>query len=708
MSERMALYRSRKSWMIRHNSYSFRYYKFFDFNILKNIIYIKRPGKGQNDTYNDVLIMADTETSKEEAGKICKNYVVAWTISIRAFDENIVTLYGTKPSEMITCIGKMIMAMPGDKTVIYFHNLPYDWTFLRKFMMREWGTPEHQLNVKPHYPITVSFANGIILRDSLILAQRSLDKWAKDLNVRHQKATGFWDYDKVRQQNGSRFTPHEKTYIEHDTLAGVECLQATMDALHKKIYSIPLTATGIPREEVRKRGIKNKGRDLFKKTVPEYYVQQLLEKVFHGGYTHNNRHFIERVVTEEEFGTPIKARDEASAYPFAMLVNKFPMGRFTPYKNCKIDFIMEHSEDYAFIFKLIILKPRLKDDSIPMPVLQKSKAEKMINAVEDNGRILCAEYFEIYTNEVDASIILEQYDYDGIFCVDVHFCHKDYLPRWLTDYIYECFVAKTKLKGGDPVLYSLAKARLNSIYGMHVQKPVKLTIEEDYETGDYSIAENQNPEEIYKKYCESPRSILSYQYGVWVTSYALAALFKIGKCAGTWLYSDTDSCYGLNWDEDALEAYNESCRQRLRDRGYGGVLHNGKEYWLGVCELDGVYSEFVSVGAKRYCCRVKDSGLLKITVAGVPKAGRVCLEDRIENFHAGFIFDGERTGKKQHTYFTEEDIWEDANGNERGDSIDLSPASYLLDSVREFDWEKFFEDEIVVKIFDEDLLRRVK
>ena len=77
-------------------------------------------------------------------------------------------------------------------------------------------------------------------------------------------------------------------------------------------------------------------------------------------------------------------------------------------------------------------------------------------------------------------------------------------------------------------------------------------------------------------------------------------------------------------------------------------------------------------------------------MAGVPKKGFLCLDNDLHNFHAGFIFDGETTGKKQHSYFNEEEIWIDEYGNERGDSIDLSPASYLLDSVTEMDWEKIF------------------
>lgn len=695
MNQRTQLYQQRRKWLIRHTSYSFRYYKFFDFSLLNNIMVLFRSGQGhKGDSWNDVIIMLDTETSKETAGTICRNYVVAWTISIRAFDMNIVTLYGSRPSECIDTMNQIIMNMKGDKTAFYVHNLAYDWVFLRKHMMAEWGTPEHQLNIKPHYPLFIEFTNGIILKDSYILAQRGLEKWAKDLDVQHKKATGYWNYTEVRQQD-ARFTPEEKTYIEHDTLAGVECIQKTMDVLHKKIYSLPYTATGIPREQVQKLAKANGGKDLFNKIVPAFEIQQILEKVFHGGFTHNNRHYVERIIRGL-----IEAYDEASAYPYAMLGYKFPMGRFSPWKPCRIDFILNNAEDYAYIFKLILIKPRLKTDNIPMPALQISKAEKMINVVEDNGRVLCAEYFEIYLNEIDLEVIAEQYDYESALCIDVYYSHKEYLPRWFTDYVYKCFVDKTMLKGGDPVLYSVAKAKLNSLYGMCVQKPVKEMIEEDYQYGTYSIAEDQDPKELYEKYVKNRRSVLPYQWGVWVTSIAFRNLFKIGSYAGTWIYSDTDSCYGMDWDKEGLETYNESCRERLRARGYGGVQHRNREYWLGICELDGTYTEFISVGAKRYACR-DINGLLKITVAGVPKAGVLCLKDDLHNFKAGFVFDGETTGKNGHTYFIEEGTYIDENGNERGDSIDLSPTTYVLDSVRFVDWERVFYDEIFMQVYDE-------
>ena len=689
-------------YVIGRHPYSFIYYKYFDFDILKRVKPIGRGGKNHGETYNNVIIMVDTETSKEKPNTVCKNYVVAWTISIRAYHHNIVTLYGTKPSEVVAAMGSIICSMRGDKTIFFIQNLSYDWVFLRLFFMAAWGTPAHQLNTKPHYPVYVEFSNGIILRDSLILSQRSLEKWAVDMNVEHQKAVGYWDYDKIRDQNG-RFNPFEKTYIEHDTLAGVECIDATMIALNKYIYSLPLTATGIPREAVRKLGQQNRAHEFFARTVPDYDFQLILEDVFHGGYTHNNRHYIERIVEGD-----IKAYDFASSYPYCMLAYKYPMEKFAKFDDCTIDFILDNADDYAYVFKLVIVKPRLKNDFIAMPALQKSKAKKVVNSVDDNGRILCAEYVEIWLNEVDLEVINSQYDYDFAVCVNVYYAYKNYLPKWFTDYVYECFVAKCKLKGGDKVLYSIAKSKLNALYGMTVQKCVKPVIDEVYETGDFQLNNEQDPREMYDKYKSSRRSVLLYQWGVWVTSYAFRNLFTLGSCVdsdngGVWLYSDTDSCYAINWNTEKIEAYNASCKQRLLERGYGAVLHNNREYWLGVAELDGSYCEFVSVGAKRYACR-DINGTLKITVAGVPKAGVNCLNNDIRNFRSGMIFDGETTGKKQHTYFFENEIYIDEKGNERGDSIDLSPASYLLDSVQYFDWEKIFQEEIEVINYDEKVL----
>ncbi|MBO7733493.1 MAG: hypothetical protein J6S67_13095 [Methanobrevibacter sp.] len=702
------LERIRGQYLAEHHKYKMMHWEDFDYKILSNIMYTKKTGGRDNRSYSDAIIMADTETSKKYKTKQYHNHVCAWTISIRAFDMNIVTLYGHKPTTFVTCLSRIRKALQGDFMVVYFHNLPYDWPFLELFLMEEYGRPHQQLNIKSHYPLFITFDNGIQLRDSLILAQRSLEKWAEDMHVEHQKAVGLWEYDKIRNQDET-FSQDELEYIEHDTLAGVECIQKTMDALGKKILTMPYTSTGIVREEVRKLGKLNCARQLFEKIAPTFAQYSKLEKLYHGGYTHGNRHLIDELLKGL-----IECYDFASSYPFVMLSEKFPMEKFTPFKDCKLKTILDN-DSHAFMFKLILYKPRLKDDFIPMPVLQVSKCVQgtLINPVQDNGRIICADYLEVYTNEIDASIIADQYDWDGDLCVEVEKAYKDYLPRWFTDYIFELFRLKCALKNGDPVLYALAKARLNSMYGLCCQHSIKETIEENYLTGEFKVTDNSDPEAEYEKYLNNKNNILPYFWGCWVTSYAMKNLFELGKCVkedgpiSHWIYSDTDSIYSDLWDKEKIAAYNEKAKKKLQANNYGAVIIDAKEYWLGIAEHDDMkdtYTEFKVQGAKRYCGRKVKDGKLHITVAGVPKKGAVCLRNNIKNFKKGMKFRGKVTGKNEHRYFYVDKIYTDRHGNLTGHSIDLSPCDYLLDnvSIEDPDWmDRFMTEDISIQIYDE-------
>lgn len=702
----------RRKYFDEYHPYKLVYWSNYDYKVLDNILYRKKAGRGENTTYNDVIIMCDTETSKKHENTTyiapdgttkynqVDNYIVAWTISLRAFNRNIVTLYGNTPNEFCHCIQKIIGNMNGYETIFYWHNMAYDWTFIRRFMFNWFGFPDNQLNTKPHYPILIRWDNGITFKDSLILAQRSLDKWAKDLDVEHKKAKGKWDYDKIRTQHET-FTAEELEYIEHDTLAGVECLDKMRITLNKSIYSMPYTATGIPRGDIRKLGKENAARDSFKRQVLTFDQYLKLERVYHGGYTHANRHFIDVLISSENGGF-IQGFDFASSYPYVMLAYKYPSESFTKIGDKDYHYIIEHSENYAFMFKLILIKPNLKEN-VPMPALQFSKCVQVINPVLDNGRILCADYVEIYLTDIDLEVIVNQYNFQKHICCEVEVSKKDYLPKWFTDYIFGLFKDKTMLKGGDPVLYALKKAILNSVYGMCVQNFIKDDIVENYVSGEYIKAMNDG-EEIYNKYISKPNTILPYQWGVWVTAYAFRNLFTLGACCGTWLYSDTDSCYGYDWNIEKVREYNDSCKKRLQDNGYCAVIFNDREWWLGVAEhKDGEddYTEFKVLGAKRYCGRCVEDGELHITVAGVPKCGVVCLKNDINNFTKGTIFDGITTGKLTHTYHYVDDIYTDENGNVIGDSIDLTPCDYKLDRTDVVDFEALLTEEIEVQVYEE-------
>ena len=695
--------------MIKPNVYRNVYWKNYSYKWLNSIETEYRFSQKKKITLNSIFIMLDTETSKSKDRRNPENHVVYFTISARYKSQNLFTLHGTKPSDAISACLKLHQSMPGEQTFIYVHNLSYDWTFLRRFFFEQFGHPIKQLNTKSHYPIYIEFSNGIVLRDSLILAQRKLEKWGKDLKVEHQKAVGFWDYNKYRNQD-EKYTEDEHKYAEFDTLCGVECLDATMKLLGKRVGTMPWTATGIPREEIRKRGKKNRAKEWFNRLIGDWKFQKQLESAYHGGFTHANRHYIGHVFRLED-GSYVQCFDFASSYPFCLLARKYPAEKFFKVPNTKKENILKDSDEYAFCFKFIAIGVQLKDDSIPMPALQFSKCVKSVNDVTDNGRILCADYIEIYLTEQDLIVLDEQYDFKKSICIEVMCSKKDYLPRWFTDYVFELFENKTKLKGGDKVLYALAKALLNSLYGVTVQRPVKDDVIEVYEPeldedvrNSWKIEKHESDyEELYIKWAENRKNVLPYFIGVWVTAYAFRNLFELGKCVkkgSVWIYSDTDSCYSNGWDFEKVNAYNEKCKQDLKKNGYGCVEHLGREWWLGVAETDGdsdLYSEFITVGAKRYCGRCKEDNELHITVAGVPKKGAECLNDNIENFKKGFIFSGAKTGKLTHEYIYS-DIHTDPDGNEIGDSINLTPCDYLLDSVTTTDWESLISEDISIPV----------
>lgn len=696
---------------IKAIEYRLCHYLDFDYQPLSKVPVRSTRGTGHI-KYHNMIIMADTETSKSIPGVVCKNHVVCWSMAIRAEGHNIVTLYGRRPSELWDCVD-LILKATIEHVFIFFHNLGYDHVFLRKFMLAKFGKPKKQLNTKPYCPLYIAY-DRFTVKDSLMLAQRSLDKWANDMEVEHKKALGSWDYEKIRNQD-TPLSEDEMTYIEHDVLAGVECIDAQIKGLKTTLGDLPLTATGIVRRECRERGRRHHAHDHYKAQSPaEWSEQEIFEKTFHGGYTHANRHCVGLIY-------PAKARDFASKYPAELIgTHNYPIERFFKLEDNEErvidkDYILRNSAEYCFIFRVTAVGVTMRDDNFPMPTLASSKCDRLIKPLMDNGRVLECDAFEAYMTEVDFELFDRIYQCDEIVISDVRCAAKGRLPKWFTDYVFDCFRAKTQLKGVDGVLYAIEKAKLNSNFGMCAQKPCKEDIIEQYDNTEepYDVVQ-ADFETIYQQHLNSRNSFLPYAWGIYCTANAMKGLYDLGACVPEgerWLYSDTDSVYATDFDPEKLKVLNDRITAQIKEAGYGGVIHeqSGKEYHLGVAEDDGEYMQFVCLHSKCYCARPLVAygegfimgGDLKITVAGVPKKGAKSLKNNIKNFHPGFIFPGHESGKLTHTHFYVDAIYTDECGNECGDSIDLSPCDYkvgLDDDAEKL--ERFLDYGEEVKIID--------
>ena len=288
--ERTALYYAR-------HEYLFEYVADCPFGLLGHCPIDQARGNDKT-RLNELFIMLDTETSKSGADQklpdgryqINDNYIVAWSASFNILGLDVMTIWGDAPEQIVPFLKNVHSKLKGNKTVVYVHHLAYDWQFLRKWCYEAWGEPVAQLNTKPHYPVNIDFSNGITLRDSLILAQRSIERWARDLNAPNGKAVGAWDYDRIRHQH-EPLTEDELRYIECDVLAGVECLSILRKTLRCTYMSMPYTQTGIVRSAAREAGKPARAH----KTARECYykgydIYHYLVNIYHGGYTHANRH----------------------------------------------------------------------------------------------------------------------------------------------------------------------------------------------------------------------------------------------------------------------------------------------------------------------------------------------------------------------------------------------------------------------------------
>ena len=300
----------------------------------------------------------------------------------------------------------------------------------------------------------------------------------------------------------------------------------------------------------------------------------------------------------------------------------------------------------ALLIHCVFYNVRLRNKYESVPYLPIAKCIKLSNYTNDNGRILRAGVAEIVVTDIDFEIIERQYCF-RLELVEIYKSDYGYLPEPLIDINKRYFKAKTELKGifGQELYYMKSKNLLNAIYGMSVQDPINPEIQ--FQNGEYVEDLTQTPEMLLKRAGKAPYTL--YQYGVWTTAHARAALQAgIDHCGDGLVYVDTDSCKFLG-DADFSD-YNAERERVALDHGACAKDKAGNLHCMGVYEDDGLYKRFITLGAKKYAYEDKN-GKLGITVAGVPKkTGAAELEKHggLEAFKPGFIF--QETGKLESVY----------------------------------------------------------
>lgn len=582
-----------------------------------HMLYSKNRNRGKNrKLYNKELCAFDIETTTIPGINQAVMYI--WQFAIED------TVYIGRTWDEFKQFIKLLKAVTGGRTtVVFVHNLSYEIEFLSGIFHFE---NDCIFPTEPRHVLRANIDN-IEFRCSYRLTNLSLDAFTSRYDVEHKKLHDF-DYDKVRYP-WTEISDTELSYCVNDVLGLVEALHALMQLHGDDLYTLPLTSTGFVRREC-KRAMHDQ-RPQILKAYPDPEVFKLLRREFRGGNTHANRYY-----TDEVIEGPVYSMDISSSYPSQQCTKLFPITKFEPIKSpsCRlIDRLI--SVGYAVLFEAVLYDVSLRNKYISVPYIATAKCSVKKGVYADNGRVISAEELCLVVNEIDWKIIVSQYCFDA----EVTYGYKSKLgklPQGLIDTNIEYFKKKTELKGieGQELFYLKSKELLNGIYGMSVQNPAKGSIlfndclyEDDTSKSEAELLE------IAKK-----RAFTLYQYGCWTTAHARDALqHGIDICGDSLIYVDTDSCKFLGQHD--FTAYNEERKAAAIESGLYATDKHGITHYAGMYEDDGVYTAFITQGAKKYA--YTDSKGLHVTVSGVgKKKGAEALQEAggLEAFRDGLIF----------------------------------------------------------------------
>lgn len=638
---------------------------------------------GKKRKYKDIVCAFDIETTRIK--EIEQSVMYVWQFQFG----NMFTVVGRLWEEFIEMLERLVQGMKDDEwVVIYVHNLSFEFQFLSGVYP---FLPEEVFAIESRKILRCDMFNHFEFRCSYLHSNMSLDAFTKKMGAKHCKLSGDdFDYSKPRFW-WTPLTDLELSYCVNDVLGLVEAITIEMEKDGDNLYTVPITSTGYVRRDI-KQAMKKCNYKWLKSLYPDYETYIMLREAFRGGNCHANRYFAGQVLAN------VGSIDRSSSYPETQCNLEFPI---TPFKHVSpapdFDTVVHNIKvrHKAVLMRVAFTNVSLLNVEWGCPYISRDKCRNISKmAVYDNGRILSADYFEMTITDIDLMIILSEYKFDS--CAIIDYCHATYgkLPKQLTDAIEEYYIRKTELKGvdGQEYFYMKSKNKLNAIYGMSAQDPVKESIL--YDNGEYKPVTLS--EEEQKAILDKKKGVLPYQWGVWCTAHARNELEKgirIAHQPGAYfIYTDTDSVkYIGNVD---ISKYNNAKVNLSKKNGAYATDKHGVTHYMGVYEDDGKYFRFKTLGAKKYCYTdviqgdgFVMEGALHITVSGVPKkdgAKELAKEGGIEHFREGFVFNA---GKLESQYNDNPEIMSyvvDGKTVAITKNVNLKPTTYVLGITEEY------------------------
>lgn len=640
-----------------------------------DIVKLPRGNPGGNKRhYIDLVCAFDIETTRVNDKR---SLMYIWQFQI----DKHATVIGRSWKEFRQLMARIRSACRDRWLVVYVHNLAFEFQFLTGIYH---FTADEVFSVESRRPLRCDMYGCIELRCSYLHSNMRLETYLQKMGVEHEKQHGF-DYD-AKRYPWTKLSDQELRYCVNDVRGLVEAIRTEMSADGDDLRSIPATSTGYVRRDA-KRAMKAVSWSWLKSIMPSMPVYTMLREAFRGGNTHANRYFAGRVIHG------VRSYDRSSSYPDVQINGKFPVG---PFVFCKqpisTDYIRQliGRRRKAVLMRIALTDVELRDELDGCPYIPIDKCRRLTGCAPDNGRVLSADYLEITVTDIDYGIIEKQYRYSNIEILTACYARYGPLPSPLKHCIISYYKDKTELKGvaGEEIYYTKAKNKLNSVYGMSAQNPVKHSLLYDYGLADW-LPDDKTDEELLAR--ANRIGFFPYQWGVWTTALARKRLQDGIDLAGEgFVYCDTDSVKyigSIDWTD-----YNEQRKADSLKNGAWADDPKGRRHYMGVYEPDDGYpADFATRGAKKYVVQHPD-GKLEATIAGVSKReddGRVSGGMELEK-HGGIsaflrpVFTFTEAGGNELAYYDgkPERVRIDGHRATLGRSVTISQSSYTLSDTK--------------------------
>ncbi len=487
--------------------------------------------------------------------------------------------------------------------IIYFHNMKFDGSFILNWLFDHGyhnGLTERTENARykkfsdltskeficvisdagQWYKITLKNGNREIqIRDSLKKINMPIRDMPDTFNTSVRKTSIEYEGERYA---GCDILPHEREYIENDTLI----LSESLEFIDKDKFGGKLTTGSMSLSDFKDMMFDNDDKEFIKVFPNLCYItreksgytkfdmiedfdnaDEYIRESYRGGWCYVNRY-----KQKKEISGGVVC-DVNSLYPSMMHSssgNKFPIGYPKFFKGDVPDIVKENDDLYYFI--RIRCNFELKEGYLPFIQIKNDMRYKSTETLETSfrldgkGRKIKYVYNEITRTyeyqtvtltltKTDFELFQKHYNISDLEFLDG--CYFNTIFGIFDDYIDKWAAVKTHNKGG---MRYIAKLHLNSLYGKFGTRPdtsFKIPYMYDGRLYFHTIKETSKQSAIYIPIASA---ITSYARRFTIT----AAQKNYHKGGKGFIYADTDSIHcdldikdikGLEFDDTAFQKW---------------------------------------------------------------------------------------------------------------------------------------------------------